>query len=59
MKRLVNEAEKVRVKHYKKTTGRDPEERKSLLDLALKKVEEKERSDFISVGYKRRRLRIQ
>lgn len=50
--------EKLGLKRYRKTAKRDKEERKILLDLGLKKIEEKEKDDFISVGYKRRRLKI-
>ncbi len=46
-------------KRYRKTRARDEEERKILIDLALKKIAEKEKSDFIPVGYKRRRVKIQ
>ncbi|MEW6418504.1 MAG: hypothetical protein AB1480_10335 [Nitrospirota bacterium] len=46
------------LRRYRKTTKRDEEERKILIDLGLKKIEEKEKDDFISVGYKRRRLKI-
>lgn len=45
-------------KRYRKTRARDEEERKILIDLALKKIAEKEKSDFIPVGYKRRRVKI-
>ncbi|MBI5050691.1 MAG: hypothetical protein HZC11_07460 [Nitrospirae bacterium] len=43
---------------YRKTTKRDNEERKILLDLGLKKMVEKEKEDFILVGNKRRKLKI-
>jgi len=45
-------------KRYRKTRARDEEERKILINLALKKIAEKEKSDFIPVGYKRRRVKI-
>ncbi len=51
--------EKLGLKRYRKTAKRDPEERKILLDLGLKKIEEKEKDDFILVGYKRRRMKIE
>ena len=50
--------DKLGLKRYRKTTKRDPEERKVLLELGLKKIKEKEQDDFISVGYKRRKLNI-
>ena len=50
--------EKLGLRRYRKTAKRDEEERKILLDLGLKKIEEKEKDNFISVGYKRRRLKI-
>ncbi len=45
-------------KRYLKRAKRDEEERKILLDLGLKKIEEKEKDDFIPLGHKRRRLKI-
>ncbi|MDP2278887.1 MAG: hypothetical protein Q8K51_11745 [Nitrospirota bacterium] len=50
--------EKLGLKRYRKTAKREPEKRKILLELGLKKIEEKEKDDFISVGYKRRRLKV-
>lgn len=50
--------EKLGLKRYRKTAKRDEEETKILLDLGLKKIEEKEKDDFIPVGYKRRRLKV-
>jgi len=46
------------LKRYRKSTKRDKDEREILLDLGLKKMEEKEKDDFIPVGYRRRRLKI-
>jgi len=46
------------LKRYRKSNKRDEEEREILLDLGLKKMEEKEKDDFIPVGYRRRRLKI-
>jgi len=43
---------------YIKTVKRDEEERKILLNLALRKMEEKEKDDFISLGYRRRKVKI-
>jgi hypothetical protein len=49
--------EKLGLKRYRKTTKRDEEKRKILLELALKKIEEKEKDDFIPVGYRRRKIK--
>jgi len=43
---------------YIKTGKRDEEKRKLLLDIALKKIEEKEKDDFIPVGFRRRRMKV-
>ena len=43
---------------YRKHTKRYEEKRKILLELALKKIEEKEKDDFILVGYRRRKVKI-
>ena len=50
--------EKLGIKRYRKTTIRDEEKRKLLLKLSLKKMEEKEKDDFISLGYRRRKVKI-
>lgn len=50
--------EKLGLKRYRKTRGRDIEKRRILLDLAIKKIEDNERNDFILIGYKRRKLKI-
>jgi hypothetical protein len=46
------------LKRYRKSIKRDEEERKILLDIGIKKIEEKEKNDFIPLGYRRRRLKI-
>jgi hypothetical protein len=46
------------LKRYRKSVKRDEEERKLLLDLGLKKIEEKEKDDFILVSYRRRKVNI-
>jgi hypothetical protein len=43
---------------YVKTGKRDDEKRKLLLDIALKKIEEKEKDDFIPLGFRRRRMKV-
>jgi hypothetical protein len=50
--------EKLGLKRYRKTAKRDQEERKILLALGLKKIEEKEEDDFISIGYRKRKVKI-
>jgi len=50
--------EQLGLKRYRKSTKRDEEERKILLDLGLKKIEEKEKDDFISTGYRKRKVKI-
>jgi hypothetical protein len=50
--------EKLGIKRYRKTTMRDEEKRKILLELCLKKIEEKEKDDFIPLGYRRRKVKI-
>ena len=50
--------EKLGIRRYRKTTKRDEEKRKILLDLGLKKIEEKEKDDFIPLGYRRRKVKI-
>ena len=50
--------EKLGLKRYRKTTKRDEEKRKILLDLGLKKIEEKEKDDFIPLDYRRRKVKI-
>lgn len=49
--------EKLGLKRYRKTSKRDPEERKILLDLSLKKITDREKDDFIPVGHRKRRLK--
>lgn len=46
------------LRRYRKMAKRDEEERKILLELGLKKIEEKEEDDFILIGYKKRKLKI-
>ncbi len=50
--------EKLGLKRYRKTAKRDPDERKILLALSLKKITDKEKDDFIPVGYRKRRLKV-
>ena len=50
--------EKLGLKRYRKQVKRDPEKREILLDLAIKKMEEKEKDDFIPLGNRRRKIKI-
>jgi len=50
--------EKLGIKRYRKQGKRDTEEREILLDLAIKKIEEKEKDDFILIGNRRRKIKI-
>jgi len=50
--------ERLGMGRYRKRSKRDEEKRKILLELALKRIEEKEKDDFISVGYRRRKVKI-
>lgn len=50
--------DKLGIKRYRKTKKRDEEKRKILLNLNLERMEEKEKDDFISLGFRRRRINI-
>ena len=50
--------EKLGIRRYRKNMKRDEDEKKILLSLALKKIEEKEKDDFILTGYRKRKVRI-
>ncbi len=50
--------DKLGFRRYTKTKKRNEEGKKILLEMALKTVEEKEKDDFIPLGYKRRRVKI-
>jgi hypothetical protein len=41
---------------YRKVAGRDPEKRRLLIELGLERIREAERSDYVLIGYRRRRL---
>ena len=45
-------------RRYSKTAKRDPEKRELLLKLALKKIEKAERDNYISLGFRKRRVRF-
>jgi hypothetical protein len=44
------------LRRYRKTARRDPEKRKLLLELALERIAKAELSDYIPVGFRRRRV---
>jgi len=50
--------ERLGIGRYRKCLKRDEEKRKILLKLGLKKIEEKEKDDFITVGFRRRKVKI-
>jgi hypothetical protein len=50
--------ERLGMKRYRKHSKRDEEKRRILLELGLRKIEEKEKDDFIPVGYRRRKVKI-
>ena len=43
---------------YRKRSKRDEEKRKILMELGLKRIQEREKEDFIPVGYRRRKVKI-
>jgi hypothetical protein len=50
--------EELGLKRYRKQIKRDSEEKEILVDLAIKKIAEKEKDDFIPIGYRRRKVKI-
>ena len=50
--------QKLGFKRYIKTRVRDPEKKKILLDMAIKKIVDKEKEDFSPIGYRKRKLKI-
>ena len=50
--------EQLGMKRYRKRLQRDEEKRKLLLELGLRKIEEKEKEDFIPLGYRRRKVKL-
>ncbi len=46
------------LQRFRKTAARDPEEKKLLLELALKRIEKAERDNYIPIGYRKRRIRF-
>ena len=50
--------EELGLRRYRKSVKRDEGERKILLELGLKKIEEKEKDNFIPLGYRKTRIKI-
>ncbi len=50
--------EKLGLRRYRKTLARDREKRQILFRLALKKIEERERDDFLVLGFRRRKVNV-
>jgi len=50
--------EKLGIGRYKKTRIRDIAKKKLLRDLALKKMDQAEKDDYILIGERKRRLKI-
>jgi hypothetical protein len=50
--------EKLGMKRYKKTQARDQKKKEILLQLGLKKIEGREKTDFLSLELRRRRVTI-
>jgi len=46
------------LRRYRKTAKRDPEKRKILLELALRRIEKAERDNYLPVGFRNRRVRF-
>lgn len=51
------ERERLGIGRYRKIAERDPEKRRVLIELALERIREAERSDYIRIGFRRRRLK--
>ena len=49
--------ERLGMGRYRKRLKRDEEKRKILIELGLKRIQEKEKDDFIPVGYRRRKVK--
>lgn len=45
-------------RRYQKQVPRGEEEKEILMDLAVKKIAEKEKDDFIPEGFRKRRVKI-
>jgi hypothetical protein len=52
------ERERLGLGRFRKTGQREPEERRILINLGLERIREAERSDYISIGFRRRRVTV-
>jgi hypothetical protein len=50
--------EKLGMKRYRKIVARDREKKRILLKLGLKKIEEREKNDFLLLEFRRRKINI-
>ncbi|NOR14893.1 MAG: hypothetical protein GQ544_04245 [Candidatus Aminicenantes bacterium] len=50
--------DKLGLKRYRKQAKRNAEERRILIDLGLKKIQESEKHDYLLIEKKRRRLKV-
>jgi hypothetical protein len=50
--------ENLGMKRYRKTLARDREKKQILLQLGLKKIEEREKNDFLLLEFRRRKVNI-
>jgi hypothetical protein len=50
--------ERLGMKRYRKGRKRDEEKRKILLEMGLKKIAEREKDDFVPLGFRRRKVKI-
>lgn len=50
--------EKLGMKRYRKILPRDHEKKQILLQLGLKKIEEREKNDFLLLEFRRRKVNI-
>ncbi|MEA5112551.1 MAG: hypothetical protein VB050_00840 [Geobacteraceae bacterium] len=52
------EREQLNIGRYAKSTPRDPEKRRILLDLAVEQVRRAEEGDYIRIGHRRRKVKL-
>ena len=50
--------EKLGMKRYRKTLARDQEKKQILLQLGLKKIEEREKDDFLLLEFRKRKVNV-
>jgi len=50
--------EKLGMKRYRKTLARDQEKKQILLQLGLKKIEEREKDDFLPLEFRKRKVNV-